>query len=340
MLFGGLLAVAIAMTRVVLPYDEAYVGMARHELAAVNARLLDFMAHDRVSLAGTMVAIGLMYLGLSLGGIRRGLHWAQQSVFVSAFTGFASFFLFLGFGYLDVFHAFVTACLFQLMLMAVHARLGTWTPAVPPLLREDRAWRRSLWGQLLLVIHGVALLGAGVTISLVGITEVFVPQDLEFMQTTAEALAAANPRLVPLVAHDRATFGGMLLASGWAFLLPALWGFRNGSAWLWRTLLIAGIPAYAGAIGVHLAVGYTSFVHLLPVFAGLALLLARAGAVARVPVRGAGGGGAGRAAHRRLANPLHPRYTFAYGLGNPGRQLASVRTEAFCYSGCLVRGRP
>ena len=41
-------------------------------------------------------------------GIRSGLHWAQKSVFLSAFTGFASFFLFLGFGYLDTFHAFVT----------------------------------------------------------------------------------------------------------------------------------------------------------------------------------------------------------------------------------------
>ena len=29
------------------------------------------MSHDRVSLAGTMIAIGAMYLGLSLQGIRR-----------------------------------------------------------------------------------------------------------------------------------------------------------------------------------------------------------------------------------------------------------------------------
>src|SRR5262249_48327744 len=100
MLFGSLLALAIAMTRVVLPYDEAFVGMTRGGLARVNPHLLDFMAHDRVSLAGTMVAIGAMYLGLSLFGVRRGHHWAQQSVFVSAATGFASFFLFLGFGYL------------------------------------------------------------------------------------------------------------------------------------------------------------------------------------------------------------------------------------------------
>jgi hypothetical protein len=273
MLFGSLLALLIAATRVVLPYDEAFVGLSREQLAAINPRLLAFMTHDRVSLAGTMVAIGAMYLGLSWSGIRRGLHWAQQSVFISAFTGFASFFLFLGFGYLDVFHAFVTAVLMQLLLLGLHSRLGPYTPSVAPPLRGDRAWRRSLWGQLLLVIHGFGLLGAGAVISSIGITHVFVPEDLEFMGTAAPILQAANPHLVPLIAHDRATLGGMLLASGWVFVLPALWGFRNGSAWLWWTMLVAGLSAYASAIAVHYTVGYTSWMHLLPAFGGLGIFL-------------------------------------------------------------------
>jgi dihydroorotate dehydrogenase len=273
MLIGSLLALAIALTRVVLPYDEAFVGMFREDLEAINPRLLDFMAHDRVSLAGTMIAIGVMYVGLSRFGIRRGLHWAQQAIFFSAFTGFASFFLFLGFGYLDTFHAFVTAILMQMLFMALHSRLGVYTPDVAPPLRGDPAWRRSLWGQLLLVLHGFGLLAAGLVISAIGVTEVFVPEDLEFMHTTAGALAEANAHLVPLVAHDRATLGGMLLASGWVFLLPSLWGFRNGSAWLWWTMLIAGLSAYASALGIHYAVGYTSLMHLLPAFAGLGILL-------------------------------------------------------------------
>lgn len=273
MLFGSFLALAIAATRVVLPYDEAFLGLSRAEIAAVNPRLLAFMTHDRATLAGTMAAIGVLYLGLSLSGIRRGLHWAQQSVFISACTGFASFFLFLGFGYLDPFHAFVTAALLQLLLMGIHSRLGLYTPDVPPLPSADRAWRRSLWGQLLLILHACGLLGAGAVISAIGITKVFVPEDLEFMRTTAQALQAANPRLVPLIAHDRATLGGMLLASGWVFLLPALWGFRNGSARLWWTMLVAGVSAYAAALGIHLTVGYTSVMHLLPAFGGLAVFL-------------------------------------------------------------------
>jgi len=273
MLIGGLLALAIAATKVVLPYDEAYLGISATQLTAINSRLLAFMAHDRVTLAGSMVAIGLLYVVLSMFGIRRGLHWARQAVLVSAFTGFASFFLFLGFGYLDTFHAFVTAALLQLMLLGVHARLGIYTPATRPDLRGDRAWRLSLWGQLLLVFHGFALLAAGVVISLIGVTQVFVHEDLMFMQTTAATLAASNSRLIPLVAHDRATLGGMLLASGWVFLLPALWGYRRGSSWLWWALLIAGSIAYAAGIVVHYAVGYLSFKHLLPAFGGYGLLL-------------------------------------------------------------------
>jgi hypothetical protein len=273
MLFGSLLALGITATRIVLPYDEAFTGLTREQLAAINPRLLSFMAHDRVTLAGTMVAIGVLYLALSVFGVRRGWHWAQQTVFISAFTGFASFFLFLGFGYLDPFHAFVTAVLLQLLLLAVHCRLGSSSPPAAVLLREDSAWRRGQWGQLLLILHAGALLAAGVAISAIGVTTVFVHEDLDFMQTTAEALVSAHPRLVPLIAHDQATFGGMLLSAGWAFLLPALWGFRTGTAWLWWAFLIAGLSAYAAAIGVHYAVGYTDLGHLIPAFAGLGLFL-------------------------------------------------------------------
>jgi len=64
-----------------------------------------------------------------------------------------------------------------------------------------------------------------------------------------------------------------LLSAGWLFLLPALWGFRRGSWWLWWGLLIGGVISYAAGIGVHYAVGYLSVKHLLPAFGGLALML-------------------------------------------------------------------
>jgi len=218
-----------------------------------------------------MVAIGVLYTGLSWFGVRRGRHWAQVAILSSSVAGFVSFFLFLGFGYFDPFHAFVTAILFQLMLLGIHGRIGAPSHVPRPMLVEDRAWRIGLWGQLGLVVHGAGLIGAGLVISTIGATHVFVHEDLEFLQTTAPVLAAVKPHLLPLVAHDRATLGGMLLASGLALLLTALWGFRPGERWLWWTLLGAGVPAYAAAIGVHYAVGYESTFHLAPAFAGLTL---------------------------------------------------------------------
>src|SRR5436190_7683317 len=171
MLLGGTLALAIAATRVVLPYDEALCGMSREQLASINGRLLAFMAHDRVSLAGTMVAIGVFYLGLALYGIRRGLLWAWVALLSSAFSGFVSFFLFLAFEYFDPFHAFVTAVLFQFLLLTLFGKLGT--PALPrPDLREDQPWRLSQWGQLLFIVHGCALVPAGLMIAGNGRTSV------------------------------------------------------------------------------------------------------------------------------------------------------------------------
>ena len=274
MLLGSVMAFAIATTRVVLPYDEHFVGMSRHDLAAVNARLLPFLTHDRVTLAGAMTAIGVLYVGLSWFGSRRGRHWAQVAIVVSAASGFVSFFLFLGFGYFDPFHAFVTAILFQLLVMGVHGRLGPPSGMPPPMLVEDAAWKRGLWGQLLFVIQGVGFIGAGLLISAIGATHVFVHEDLEFLGTSVPALAAAATNLVPLVAHDRATLGGMLLANGLVIVLTALWGFRPGERWLWWTLLLAGLPGYGAALGVHYAVGYESAFHLAPAFGGLALFIA------------------------------------------------------------------
>jgi dihydroorotate dehydrogenase len=272
MLLGGGLAMSIAATRVVLPYDEAYLGMTAAELSARIPRVLDFMAHDRITLAGTMLAVGIQYVCLAWFAIRRGLHWAKLTVVVSAFAGFASFFLFLGFGYFDPLHAFVTAILFQFLLLAFQGRLAQADPPAYPGLTDDWRWKLANWGQLLLVIQGVAVLAAGITISSVGITTVFVKEDLEFMQTTDEALRAANPRLVPVVAHDRASFGGMLISVGLATLLPALWGIRHGERWLWWMFALAGTVAYDATLVVHLHVGYTDPVHLAPAFGGLALL--------------------------------------------------------------------
>lgn len=272
MFLGGILAMIIATTRVVMPYDEAMAGLTREQIVEINDRLLHFMTHDRVTLSGTMLAVGILYLALSWYGSRRGMHWAHVAIIMSSLAGFTSFFLFLGFGYFDPFHAFVTAVMLQPVLLAMHSDLPEYRHPIAPELTNDRAWRLSQWGQVIFIGHGAVLIVAGCVISSVGISHVFVHEDLEFMHTTAEHLFDAHPRLVPLVAHDRATFGGMLISCGVCVFLTSLWGFRRGNAWLWWALVTAGTIAYVATICVHWHVGYTSLMHLLPAYAGLAMI--------------------------------------------------------------------
>lgn len=268
---GGLATLVLAATRVLLPYDEHYLGLTWQTLQRNSPRLFAFMAHDRGTLAGTMLGLGWLYALLAWGGVRRGVHGAKTAVVASALAGFVSFFAFFGFGYFDTLHAFVAAVLFQ---FSVQVMVGSDGGARPPrryLECEDACWRRALWGQLLWIVHAVGLLIAGGVILGIGMTSVFVREDLAFLCLSEGQAQALGERMIGVVAHDRATLGGMLLASGIAMLLPALWCFRRGASWLWTAMAGLGAPAYAAAIGVHLAVGYTDLRHLLPAAAGLFL---------------------------------------------------------------------
>lgn len=268
---GGIMALVIACTRVIMPYDEAMSGLTRALIGEVSPRLLPFMAHDRVSLAGAMIAVGILFAALAWYGVRRGQHWAERAVIVPAGIGFLTFFSFLGFGYFDPLHAFVTAILFQFLLLAIVGRASPLAACGIPDRTNDAAWGRSQWGQLGFVVHGATVLVAGVVILGIGMTTVFVREDLAYLQLCAADLAAV-PGLVPLVAHDRGTFGGMLTVGGLTMLVAALWGFRRGAAWLWWTFVAAGSTGYLVTIAVHHAVGYVDAWHLAPAYGGLVAL--------------------------------------------------------------------
>ncbi|MEI7027958.1 hypothetical protein [Paenibacillus sp. y28] len=273
MIIGGLLAWIIAATTVVLPYDLAYLLMTPEQIAGANGRLLPFMSHDRVTLAGTMISIGILYYQLGRYGLREGLHWARTALLTSGLVGFSSFFLYLGYGYFDPLHALAGALLLPMFIMSM--RSGADLPLKDqPNLRNDRSWRLAQWGQLLFVILGFALAIGGIVISVVGITGIFVATDLEFLCTTPDMLAQINERLLPLIAHDRAGFGGALFSNALALLATALWGLQQGQRWLWWTLLVGGFPGFLAGFSVHAAIGYTDFWHLAPAYFAFALYAA------------------------------------------------------------------
>jgi hypothetical protein len=69
-------------------YDNRYLGMNRRHLDAAGHNLVHFPQHDRITMAGTMVAIGVLYAGLAWGGIRQGWGWARKAYLISGGVGF------------------------------------------------------------------------------------------------------------------------------------------------------------------------------------------------------------------------------------------------------------
>ena len=101
--------------------------------------------------------------------------------------------------------------------------------------------------------------------------------------TEAAGLRALDPHLVPLIAHDRAAFGGGLLATGVAAVGIAL--FASPSAGRWAALATAGNVGFGAAIGVHVAVGYLDLTHFGPAGLGGAVLAAGLGLSAPLDLR-------------------------------------------------------
>ena len=112
----------------------------------------------------------------------------------------------------------------------------------------------------------------GLVISIIGATSVFVPQDLTFMNITVAELNAINPRLVPLIAHDRAGFGGGVCCCGVTMFLCLWCGSWQKS--LWEAVAIAGTFGFATAVFIHPVVGYNDTVHLAPAVFGLTMFVA------------------------------------------------------------------
>lgn len=238
-----------------------------------GCRVVHFMVHDRVSFGGTLISIGTLYLWLTRFSLRRGEAWAWWTLALSGAVGFASFFAYLGYGYLDTWHGLATLGLLPLFAIGL---MLTW--------HSDMAFdwlvptRWGTWkcrfgiGRVCLLVTAAGLIAAGATILAIGMTWVFVPEDLAYMQVTADELTRLNPRLVPLIAHDRAGFGGAVCCTGLT-VLCSVWR-ATPTRGLWWSLAIAGVIGFGSAIGVHPAIGYTDPFHLGPAILGAALYAA------------------------------------------------------------------
>ena len=278
LVLSGGFALFLAATRQLLPHDVAYLGVVASQICGANdGRILHFMFHDRAAFGGAVVATGLLYAWLAEFPLRQGQPWAWWVLLLSGVLGFSSFLAYLGYGYFDAWHATATMLLlpvfglglarsFRQLPMARHLRsVGQPSFAGP--------WRsRAGVGRACLLIMGLGMTLAGFVIMVVGTTSVFVPQDLHYMNLTTKQLMVLSPHLIPLIAHDRAGFGGALASCGVALFFCVWCGAPSPS--LWQVLALAGGVGFATAIGVHPLIGYTDFSHLAPAFMGFGLFVA------------------------------------------------------------------
>ena len=272
-LLGGAVILFFSFTKVILFYDEAFMQMTRLELMAYNPNLYKFMSHDRMTLAGTMISGGFIYMQLARHGIRYGIHWARKAFNIGAITGFLGIMLFLGFGYFDWLHGLFWLVLLPFYIMGyIKTRSANQSPSSKNRTNHS-SWKKAVYGQLMFVILGFSFVLGGIVISTIGATYVFVDTDLKYICMTPDQLNALNEKLIPVIAHDRAGFGSALFSVGLLVLTLSLWGFHEGSAWVWRTFLIGGIPAFTAGIFTHLYIGYIDFIHLLPAYFALALYI-------------------------------------------------------------------
>lgn len=274
--FSGAFAIFLAARREFLPHDVAFLQMSATELCAVaDCRIVHFMFHDRVAFGGTLISVAILYAWLVAVPLRDGASWAWWTLLSTGALGFGSFALYLGYGYLDSWHGVGTVALlpiFVLGLMVSRTRVAhradAWMRS-PALTEARRSVRVGRWG---LLATGGGLTLAGAVIMYLGATEVFVAEDLGFIGLTRQSIAEVNERLIPLIAHDRAGFGGGLTTTG-VLLLLCVWHAPPTRAFH-QAVLASGLAGFGFAIGTHFVEGYVNPVHLAPAFAGATLFLA------------------------------------------------------------------
>ena len=272
LLAAGLFAWFLAVTDQLLPHDLAWLAITEDELRGLaDGRLVHFMAHDRAAFGGTLIAIAVLDLWLIRVPLAAGRRWAWWTLALAGSVGFLSFLTYLGTGYLDTWHGLATLVLLPLYGLGLARTRGWLEPAtgIPRSLApgaSPRRWSRAWLGRGLLMLAGVGVALAGLTIVTIGSVVVFVPQDIEFIGLSRGQLDAIDPRLVPLIAHDRAGFGGGLATTGLT-VLACVW-FGRPSRSLWESLAIAGSVGFGAAIGVHGLVGYLDALHVGPAMLG------------------------------------------------------------------------
>jgi hypothetical protein len=190
LVLSGGFAILQSISGQLLPQDSRAIGMDSFALIQVgNRRLLGFMFHDRVAYGGSLLSIGAGYLWLAAFPMRIRAAWVWWALVFSGAIGFLAFLTYLGQGYLDTWHGVATLFLLPVFIAGLWRSYrsdfllwSVWTKNS----KENSAYAR--WGRILLGMCAAGLIFAGGTIAIFGMTRVFVPSDLRFIELDVSAL--------------------------------------------------------------------------------------------------------------------------------------------------------
>ena len=183
LVLSGLFVIVQSVTGHFLPHDISYLGLDAQELSRFsNGTITKFMFHDRISFGGSIIAVGLLYMWLAEFPLKNKEAWAWYLFLFSGVIGFGSFLTYLGYGYLDTWHGvatilllpfFITGLIRSYALVKDNARLKG------ALKIKEKVNLKSQYGvgKLFLQFSSLGLLLGGMTIMIVGMTTIFVPQD-------------------------------------------------------------------------------------------------------------------------------------------------------------------
>lgn len=273
LLFVGAFLIVQSATGKFLPHDVENLGMSTDQLSFFkDGKIVNFMFHDRVAFGGSLVAVGILYIWLAAYPLRNRESWAWWVLLLSGLYGFGSFLSYLGYGYFDSWHGVGTVLLIPLFATGLYYSYKNQDEVFKfsSLLKRNKPFNfksKEGFGNFCFAFTAFGLFAGGITIMIVGMTTVFVPQDFGYMKINICGLEQINKNLIPIIAHDRASFGGGLATIG-IMLYFMVW-FAESSRILWETLALTISIGFGAAIGVHFAIGYLDFSHLAPAYFGL-----------------------------------------------------------------------
>jgi hypothetical protein len=274
LVLSGMFVIVQSVTGHFLPHDVSYLGLDAAQLSTFNnGTITKFMFHDRISFGGSIMAVGLLYMWMAEFPLKNKEAWAWYLFLFSGIIGFGSFLTYIGYGYLDSWHGIATLLLLPFYLTGLvrsYALVKNTASVKNMFLNKEKISVRSGYGigKLFLLFSAVGMFLAGLTIMTVGMTTIFVPQDLAYMDITVCGIEKINSNLKPLIAHDRAAFGGGLATIGllYFFIIKSADPTIN----LWQIIALSMTVGFSTAIGVHYMIGYTDMLHLSPAYFGAA----------------------------------------------------------------------